>query len=1332
MVVEVIKRDGRVVPFDKNRITQAIVRAALAVSSDVDETIARDLADCVTWYLNGKYTKVEPPTVEQVQDAVEKILIENGHSATAKAYILYRAERNRTRDMNDSLMKTYEDLTFKFSKDLDIKRENANINTDTAMGTMLKYGSEGAKKFNHLYLLDKDVSEAHLNGDIHIHDLDFYALTETCDQIDLDKLFKGGFSTGHGYLREPNDIRSYGALACIAIQSNQNDMHGGQSIPAFDYYMAPGVAKTMITELCRVIDTLFDVDVTGLKEKLKEVQKEHTLVLNDECKQKIFEIVADYLTQNSSESCDLDYFDMHIWKKALQYTNRDTEQAMEAVVHNLNSMHCLPASERIWVWDKKSNDLRIISMQELHDTFNDREYYAISINNNSFKAELKKITAVKDMGANRELVTLKTKSGATVTVTDNHRVMTLEGTELKAMYPDNVENLLAPRGIKIPLANNDICLDNYGETYANSRYLDSHLPVTVTLAELLGIFVADGSIIGNDSVLCLTTCEKYSNDYLYNLIQDAFSTDFSASIQHYTDSNGYDREKELRVNVGVRIGRMFKDLCGANSHEKRIPKCIMQGTDDIKIAFLSAYLNTDGRQTSNYAEVSSVSRELIKQINLLILSLGELGYQTLNNRDCGYDTDSVFYGFSLGNKSCKRMGIHRDGDSAFEIPKYDLSYVRDLIPRGYKTVIAKRQSGQIYYHELDTLVDTCDMRLLDRYRNIFKVDVVDCTHSNSGDEHVFDISVEDNETFLTESGVYVHNSRAGSQVPFSSINYGTCTSDEGRMVIRAILLATWNGLGNGEIPIFPIQIWKMKSGVSVDEGDPNYDLFKLACKVSAKRMFPNFSNLDAPYNAQYLKEGNIDTEIAYMGCVAGEEVVSYKIDNALYVEGIGTAYDRLSNLYDVKTYGISNYVDLESCNVEIYDTVTGGFVKVKKWIQNPDRANWNLVKLSGGRSLLATSDHPLPVVDKGRTFVSDLVVGDKIPLSNYNAEVKTFATAEVMSVEHSDYNGFSYDVETVSDRFDVSGICSHNCRTRVIGNVYDPSREIVTGRGNLSFTSINLPRLAIKSGKGNVAGFFVLLDEMMLLVKKQLLKRMQLQMSKHVYNYPFLMGEGNWIDSEKLKFTDKLGDILKHGSISIGFIGLAETLILLTGEHHGESTKAQELGLKIIRHMREMTDNWSAQEHLNYGVLATPAEGLSGRFVAIDRRKYGVIERVTDKDYYTNSFHVPVYYSISAYDKLKIEAPYHELTNAGHISYVEMDGDPLKNLSAFEDIVHAMHDLGIGYGAINHAVDRDPVCGYTGIIDDVCPRCGRHEGEAITEEKLEELKKRYRDIPCCR
>ena len=404
------------------------------------------------------------------------------------------------------------------------------------------------------------------------------------------------------------------------------------------------------------------------------------------------------------------------------------------------------------------------------------------------------------------------------------------------------------------------------------------------------------------------------------------------------------------------------------------------------------------------------------------------------------------------------------------------------------------------------------------------------------------------------------NSRAGAQIPFSSINYGTDTSPEGRMVIKNVLLATEAGLGNGETPIFPIHIFKVKDGLNYNEGDPNYDLFKLACRVSAKRLFPNFSFIDAPYNLQYYKPGDYNTEIAYMGC-----------------------------------------------------------------------------------------------------------------------------------------------------------------RTRVIGNVYDPTREIVTGRGNLSFTSINLPRLGILAG-GDIVKFFEMLEDRMNLVVDQLLYRFKIQSQKKVKNYPFLMGQGIWIGSEKLNPNDTIGEVLKHGTLSVGFIGLAECLKALIGVHHGESKEAQELGLRIIGRMRARMDEESKKTGLNFSLLATPAEGLSGRFVKIDRKKFGKIEGVTDREYYTNSFHIPVYFPINAFRKIKLEAPYHALTNAGHISYVELDGDPLQNLEAFEQIIRCMKESGIGYGSINHPVDRDPCCGYTGIIGDVCPKCGRSDhGDNTRFERIRRI-----------
>ena len=748
MLTSIVKRDGRKVPFELDKITVAVYKAAQAIGGK-DHQMAEDIANKVCTYIEDELGITEP-TVEQIQDAVEKCLIEDGHAQTAKAFILYRSERTRMREMNTRLMKVYEDLTFKDSSENDLKRENANINGDTAMGTMLKYGSEGAKQFYNMFILDPKHAKAHNNGDIHIHDLDFLTLTTTCCQIDIKKLFEHGFSTGHGYLREPNDIASYSALACIAIQSNQNDQHGGQSIPNFDYGMAPGVAKTY----------------------------------------------AKRYTQNLAKALEL---------------LAGAEDAEAFVKKMQQSLGCQPT-----------------------------------------------------------------------------------------------------------LADQD------GYTAKEAAYLAERLP----------------------------------------------------------------------------------------------------------------------------AETAEAAQQ-----------------------------------FALKNAA-------------------------------QETERATYQAMEALVHNLNTM-----------------------------------------------------QSRAGAQIPFSSINYGTDTTPEGRMVIKNILLATEAGLGNGETPIFPIHIFKVKDGLNYNPGDPNYDLFKLACRCSAKRLFPNFSFLDAPFNAQYYKEGHPETEIAYMGC-----------------------------------------------------------------------------------------------------------------------------------------------------------------RTRVIANNYDKSREIVYGRGNLSFTSINLPRIAIKS-KGDLDYFFEELDRKLDLVIDQLLARFAIQAKKRVKNYPFLMGQGIWIDSEKLGPDDEVGEVLKHGTLTVGFIGLAECLKALTGEHHGESQTSQNLGLEIVGTMRKKMDEASQKTGLNFSLIGTPAEGLSGRFVRMDRELFGSIPGITDRDYYTNSFHIPVYYEIGAYDKIRKEAPYHALTNGGHISYVEMDGDPCDNLEAFEAIVRCMKEAGIGYGSINHPVDRDPVCGYTGIIGDVCPRCGRREGEAIPPEKLAELRKMYPNMP---
>lgn len=388
------KRDGRIVEFDADKILLSIKKAALAVENK-DEDF-RDRAKSIIEIKNrliesgfdpedaeeqaemefdgyiddGEYTEFDEDEAnkvlnividsldnldeefvdtEEIQDFVEKALMMNGNVSTAREYIIHRANRERIREMNTSLMKSYERLTFGKSKDIETKRENANIDGDSAMGTMLKYGSEGAKKFNLLYVVSPKASEAHQNGDIHIHDLDFLSLTETCCQIDLDKLFEGGFNTGHGFLREPGEIRSYAALACIAIQSDQNDQHGGQSVPCFDFYMAPGVAKSFVKNIYKVLDIRYpecshgeeSLDSSGqyltnlgIKNELKNYIKKNRLIMNDTG----YEYVRFVLGTRYCKTLPNDEVE-NVINKAKEITDNDTHQAMEALVHNLNSMH---------------------------------------------------------------------------------------------------------------------------------------------------------------------------------------------------------------------------------------------------------------------------------------------------------------------------------------------------------------------------------------------------------------------------------------------------------------------------------------------------------------------------------------------------------------------------------------------------------------------------------------------------------------------------------------------------------------------------------------------------------------------------------------------------------------------------------------------------------------------------------------------------------------------------------------------------------------------------------------------------------------------------------
>lgn len=1499
------KRNGTYAAFDPAKIQTAIMKANVRVA---EEPMTEEDLSFLTQRVVKKLEKEnEIPDVEHIQDIVERTLSKAGYSRTAKAYILYRAEHAKMREMRDTLPEIFSNLTFKAASEVDMKRENANINTDTAMGTMLKFGTESAKDYFDKFILPPHIAQADHDGDIHIHDKDFYTITETCCQIDLLKLFKDGFSTGHGYLREPNSIRSYAALACIAIQANQNEMHGGQAVPNFDYAMADGVRKTYRKSFLKhLAETLENKSIwpigTGYQKLKKMNLNVPTLGQANEQKwpdgfdNKIHEALDTYGILS-----DEDY--RRIARRAYMDTVNETHQAMEAVIHNLNSMHCYGENSSIWAYNHETKELNTVTVGEICRTFKPKKWSVFAVNPHTGITELKYITAVQKVGNHRDTVTIKTKTGQKTRMTTNHRMITLdENANIVERYPDETTLALAPKGIKLPENHAPVhdlwkYCKRCGKPYANSPKTARYISITPELAELFGYYVADGSVMGSQTTVVFTVCDKIKGEHLKHLMDKAFDADFTMHPKYYTTKTGENKIQDCRFNAGTHVAQFFKDVCGENAASKKVPQDILQGNKDLFQIFYNAYIACDGHNAKTIS-FSSVSKKLRDQINMLCMAYGELpAYNECVKRHPTKNAPCPKqYQASLNRTGAQHLGIDVINKPQVTLPKYNLTIATQILRNnGVKWGsidcgrIPFRKNRQIHHDELQNVMTFHNKTFgLSRLLNLYPIDIIEKTYDNSGDENVYDITVEDYENFLTDECIFVHNSRAGAQVPFSSINYGTDMSPEGQLAIREILNATEDGLGNGETPIFPVQIFKVKEGVNYNPGDPNYSLLKQAMRVSAKRLFPNFSFMDAPFNKQYLGKHPDKPwydEVGYMGCVLCTETVTWRNKDIVKTSKIGEVWDLLvTNHHPVLHYGVSSYIDLENSDISIYDSTVQDFVKVKKWIKNPVHKPWLKVTTENGKALVVTEDHPLmadtDTKTKGRIHAKDLKPGDRLYYIENKSSIQPVSIASIETVQPEALNNghVCYDVETESDRFDVSGFISHNCRTRVMANVYDPENEITPGRGNLSFTSINLPRIAIQSRnmvneKGefnsptNMEKFYRILDERIDLCIEQLLHRFKIQCSKHVYNYPFLMGEGVWINSEKLRLADTLETVLKHGTLSVGFIGLAETLVALTGKHHGESEESWKLGYEIIKYMRERMDQACKKYRLNLSLLATPGEGLclsgdtpvhaanglktikdvkpgdtlitfneetnrfepdtvvksrmtgrrtdilritfddntvvtctsnhpfavirnneiqwvhainlmpdaeikskngsqrvtktealdteievydvtmahnhnflvgenegilvhnSGTFVRIDKKKYGIIPGVTDREYYTNSFHVPVYYNISAFDKIKKEAPFHALTNAGHISYVEVDGDIAKNLDAFEAIIRCMKESGIGYGSINHPVDRDPICGYVGIINEVCPRCGRRENEAVSLEKLEELKKKYRNMP---
>ncbi len=699
--MEIKKRDGRLVPFDKSFITNAIKKACEAVGESGSWSVEA-IADNVA---SKCYDGID---VEAIQNFVEKELVAAGAANVAKAYILYRNERNKARARyGDTVINSIIN-----AERNDVTRENANSDSNTPAGMMMKFASERGREFTDMHLMSEEAEEAVQDNLLHVHDKDYYPTKSlTCLQHPIDILLSGGFRAGHGESRPAKRIETASILGCISMETVQNEMHGGQAIPAFDYYLAPYVRKTYVEEIEK-IEEFTGTDFSGLKTAY----------------------IKDYIYEEADKSESFNSRE-HVKRHAINMTIGRVHQAMEAFIHNMNTIH----------------------------------------------------------------------------------------------------------------------------------------------------------------------------------------------------------------------------------------------------------------------------------------------------------------------------------------------------------------------------------------------------------------------------------SRGGNQVVFSSINYGTDTSAEGRCIIRELLKTTYRGVGNGSTAIFPIQIWKKKRGVNFLPEDPNYDLYEMACVVSAKRFFPNFLNLDAPFNQS---------------------------------------------------------------------------------------EQWN-------------ADDPMR---------------------------------------------YKYEVATMG------------CRTRVFENRFGESTSI--GRGNLSFSTINLPGLALSvmgeedEGK-RIEIFFDKLYDLVAITGRQLYDRYQFQCTAMAKQFPLLMS-GMWIGSEKLKPEDEVRSVLKHGTLGVGFIGLAECLIALVGKHHGESDKAQALGLKIVTFIRDEVKKLADHYDLNFSVLATPAEGLSGKFTKKDKVKYGIVKGVTDKDYYTNSNHVPVYYHCSASHKARVEAPYHDLTRGGHIFYVELDGDATHNVQAVKDIVALMDKYNVGYGSVNHNRNRCLDCGYEDASKnlEVCPCCG--------------------------
>ena len=1208
--IKVIKRDGREVNFDADRITNVLTKAYKDTYEEIDNEKIKQLTRVVIRKINQ--LNKDKISVEEIQDLVEKVLILNKEVDMAKGYILYRARRTEIREANSDLMKEYYDITFKDAEEVDVKRDNANVDGNTAMGTMLQYGAAGSKRFCEKHVLDPKHRDAHKSGSIHIHDMDFEAIgTLTClvgnTYITLkDKdgniinttieYFDKIFEQKDNINPEWKDINNYYILGrngwtklekVMRRKINKDDKlynlktHKGLGLKVTENHRIP-VIRNGVEELLQVkditigdsllnnprIDICDSRDTLNLAEEFLNSQylenKNNIMICNiRKLKQYMmykYEInnLSKLLNSNTSRN-GTSYITLEQFKYLTDNYDIPYEVLITLEITMRNSKHSLPVIYPItnelmtimgYIFGDGSinkwgtgaviynvDPLKLQYFKKCYDKIcltplswrgDKKKNYQTGwlINNSIFSLLISRVLGYKKY-SNEMLMPnmifnlsdeLKFSFISGLTDTDGCCTQGWSYGTVCKEFAEQLVNLLKTLNIdtKVEFTPNKGTFTGFTGSYRNYDGYKIRLTdaknISIILKGLNGVkqnqnLINDLAYIGNtvkfdvnklkDKILIEEDC------YVYDL----------QTVEHWFIANNYVVHNCCQID----IKKLFNNGFSTGHGHLREPQDIMSYAALAAIAIQSNQNDQHGGQSIpnfDYGLATGVAKTFVKlykdnMVKALMFTL-----------DCEEEkakkiTDKNVTSYNETSCPCLDEELYFMG--------------------GYKSYEFGRLYNEI--HDKDI------------------VDKVQRFAYNMAKKETTKKTYQAMEGFL--HNLNTMHSRAGAQVPFSSINFGTDTSAEGRLIIEQFLLSCEAGLGNGETAIFPISCFKVKEGINYNPTDPNYDLFKLAMRVSSKRLFPNFVFLDAPFNAKYYQPGRPETEAVAMGC-----------------------------------------------------------------------------------------------------------------------------------------------------------------RTRVMSSVFPESDGIVFGRGNDSFTSINLPRIAIKHGicLGNretpdMEGFYKELDETIELVISQLLERYRVQCKKKVKNFPFLMGQKVWFGSEELDWEDTLEKVIKHGTLTAGFIGLAETLIALTGKHHGEDKNVQQLGLEIISHIRQRMDEAAEKYTLNFSLIATPAEGLSGRFVKIDKKIYGEIPGVTDKDYYTNSFHVPVYYNISAADKIDIEAPYHALTNAGHITYIELDGDPSKNLEAFEIIIRKMKESNIGYGSINHPLDRDSVCGFNGVIGDRCPNCGRLDGQ---------------------